>query len=138
MNPQSPLKVDRDTRTVERIISVLLRAGVILSLLVVVSGTVVSFIHHPAYLTNGKDLRTLTTPGHALPDTLAEVWSGLLAGRGQSIVVAGLLLLIATPVLRVAVSIVAFLVEKDRLFALITAIVLALLLLSFFLGKAGG
>jgi uncharacterized membrane protein len=53
------------------------------------------------------------------------------------VVTAGLLLLILTPILRVAVSIVAFIIEKDRIFVFITATVLAVLLLSFLLGKAG-
>ena len=51
---------------------------------------------------------------------------------------AGLLLLIATPVTRVAVSIFAFVYEKDRVFVIITIIVLSLLLLSFFLGRVEG
>ena len=50
----------------------------------------------------------------------------------------GLLVLIATPVLRVAVSILAFWQEGDRKFVLITSVVLALLLASFLLGKVGG
>ncbi|HVS69942.1 MAG TPA: DUF1634 domain-containing protein [Phycisphaerae bacterium] len=129
---------DKTVHQVELVISVLLRVGVVVSLLVVVAGTVVSFMHHPGYLSNGKDLGALTKPGGAVPDSIADVISGVRNFRGQAIVVAGLLLLIATPVMRVAVSIVAFLVEKDKLFALITATVLALLLLSFFLGKAGG
>jgi len=52
------------------------------------------------------------------------------------VVALGLLLLIATPVLRVAVSIVAFVQQGDRLFTLITAVVLGILLLSFALGAA--
>jgi uncharacterized membrane protein len=51
---------------------------------------------------------------------------------------AGLLLLLATPVLRVAVSILAFIYEKDGIFVMITSIVLALLLLSFVLGRVTG
>jgi uncharacterized membrane protein len=51
---------------------------------------------------------------------------------------AGLLLLIATPVLRVAVSILAFVYQRDRAFVAITSIVLALLLTSFVLGRGGG
>ena len=49
----------------------------------------------------------------------------------------GLLLLIATPVARVAFSIVAFALEGDRLYVAITAVVLALLVLSFAVGAAG-
>jgi uncharacterized membrane protein len=50
---------------------------------------------------------------------------------------AGLLLLILTPILRVAVSVLMFLLERDRPFVLITAAVLAALVLSFLLGKTG-
>lgn len=51
---------------------------------------------------------------------------------------AGLLVLIATPILRVAVSIVAFLQMRDRVFAGITTVVLLLLVTSLSLGRAGG
>ena len=57
--------------------------------------------------------------------------------RAAAVIVAGLVLLIATPVIRVAVSLVAFTRERDRTFVAITATVLFLLLLSFLLGKAG-
>ena len=50
---------------------------------------------------------------------------------------AGLLLLILTPVVRVAVSILAFRAQRDRTYVLITSAVLVLLLLSFVLGRAG-
>ena len=45
----------------------------------------------------------------------------------------GLLTLLATPVVRVAASVVAFASENDRLYTAITAIVLAILLASIFL-----
>ena len=45
----------------------------------------------------------------------------------------GLLTLLATPVVRVAASVVAFASEGDRLYTAITAIVLAILLASIFL-----
>ena len=61
----------------------------------------------------------------------------MAAFHGQAIVAAGLLALVATPILRVAVLIVAFLYQGDRLFALLGTIVLCLLLLSFALGTAG-
>ena len=55
--------------------------------------------------------------------------------RGEAIVTLGLLVLIATPVARVAVSVVAFIHHRDRTYALITAAVLCLLLLSLVLGR---
>jgi uncharacterized membrane protein len=55
--------------------------------------------------------------------------------QGEALVTAGLLLLIATPVIRVGVSIFAFIYQHDRLYTFITATVFCLLLLSFVLGK---
>ena len=50
----------------------------------------------------------------------------------------GILLLIATPIARVALSLIGFAVERDRKYMLITAIVLAVLLYSLITGGAGG
>jgi uncharacterized membrane protein len=122
----------------ENLISLVLRLGVLASLLCVVSGTVVTFIHHPEYRSSGAELRRLTEPAAAFPHTLGDVLSGVRAGRGQAIVAIGLLLLIATPIMRVAVSILVFFYQKDRIFTLITAVVLSLLLASFFLGRISG
>jgi uncharacterized membrane protein len=66
----------------------------------------------------------------SFPQTLSQVWAGLLVLHPQAIIALGLLLLIATPVLRVAVSIVAFAIERDLRFVVITSLVLAILLLS--------
>ena len=76
----------------------------------------------------------ITTPGVAFPHSVRDVLRGIRESRGQAVVTLGLLLLIATPVLRVAVSIVAFAYERDRPYVVITTIVLLLLILSFALG----
>jgi uncharacterized membrane protein len=136
MPPLSP-ESDERVRRVEIAISNLLRGGVILSLVLVVAGTVMSFLHHPGYVTSTTELERLTRPGAAFPHTLADVAAGLRAMHGQAVVMVGLLVLVATPVMRVAVSILAFLYQHDRIYAAITTVVLCLLLLSFALGKAG-
>ena len=51
--------------------------------------------------------------------------------------VLGLMLLVATPVLRVAVSVIAFGLERDMRYVIITLIVLAILITSFLLGRGG-
>ncbi len=66
------------------------------------------------------------------PQTFSQVWIGLLALRPQAVITLGLLLLIATPVVRVAASIPAFAIERDRRFVVITTIVLLVLLFSIF------
>ena len=127
---------DNMPRDAEILISTLLRTGVVTSLAIVILGTVVSFVHHPDYLDSPPALGRLTRPGAAFPHTLRDVARGARHFQGQAIVVVGLLLLVATPVLRVAVSVLAFVRQRDGTFVLITAVVLGLLLLSFVLGQA--
>jgi uncharacterized membrane protein len=115
-------------------ISRLLRGGVILSISVVLVGVALTFIHHPSYARSRPDLVVLTNPDQPYPSSVRTVAAGAEQRRGQSVVMIGLLLLIATPVARVALSIVVFAIERDRLYVVITTVVLALLLTSFFLG----
>jgi len=136
-NPPPQFQADH-VRKVELLISLILRTGVIASLLIIVTGLVLSFIHHPAYFNSPSMLKQITTPGRAVPHTLKEVFTGAIHLKGEPLITAGLLLLIATPVLRVAVSIFIFLAEKDWPFLLTTIFVLAMLILSFFLGKVEG
>jgi uncharacterized membrane protein len=126
-------------RAVEVLISRLLRAGVVASLTLVIVGTVVTFVHHGDYWSSGHGtLDGLIGSSATFPHTPAQVLAGVGEFRGQAIVALGLLLLIATPVVRVAVSIAAFAYQGDRTFVAITSVVLLLLLLSFALGRAGG
>jgi uncharacterized membrane protein len=110
---------------------------VIVSFCLILSGTIVSFARHHDYVSSADALRRLTQPG-AAPNNLQHLADGLRHGRGQALVLAGLLVLLATPVLRVAISIVAFARERDGVYVVLTSTVLALLALSFLFGKAGG
>lgn len=119
-----------DDERVEQIIGNLLRWGVIISAIVVQIGGIVYLIRHgwemPRYAVfrgEPSDLRSI--PG------IVEGFFGL---RGRSVIQFGLLLLIATPVARVAFSMVAFALERDRMYVVITAIVLGVLVYSL----AGG
>jgi uncharacterized membrane protein len=69
-------------------------------------------------------------PSTADPTDFSGTLAGIGALRPIAIAQAGLLVLIATPVIRVAISLVAFVLERDRLYAAITAAVLGLLLFS--------
>jgi uncharacterized membrane protein len=125
-------------RRVELLISNILRIGVATSLVIIVAGTLLSFVHHPDYVSDPRELQRLTRPGAAFPHTLSDVLTGVAHLRGQAVVVIGLLVLLATPVARVAVSIFAFAYQRDRVFVVLTSTVLLLLLLSFALGQATG
>ncbi|MBJ6765095.1 DUF1634 domain-containing protein [Myxococcaceae bacterium JPH2] len=125
--PQAP------ALTPELLISMLLRGGVMLSLSLVAVGMGLTFFHHPDYFSSPTALERLTAPDHGL-HRLTDVFQGVLAVRGQSFVMAGLLVMMSVPVLRVALSLGVFRLQRDRVFVAITAGVLALLLVSFFVG----
>jgi uncharacterized membrane protein len=115
----------------------LLRTGVLASMALIFVGLALMFLHHPSYLRSADALQRLTTPGAAFPQTIPDVVAGLRERHGQSVVVIGLLVLIVTPILRVALSIVLFALERDRAFVVITIAVLTILLASFSLGTVG-
>ena len=75
-------------------------------------------------------------PSGTFPTSVAEVFSGLLQLKPAAVISLGLFLLIATPVFRVAASVILFLAEKDYLYVGITVFVLAILLCSLIFGKA--
>ena len=113
---------DNVIRKTELLISAVLRGGVLLSVAVILGGISWFYV-----------LRlTGALPHPTFPDTLRAVMGGLLHGNPLAVVVLGLLILLATPVLRVAVSIVAFAIEEDRTYIFITTLVLAILLFSIF------
>jgi uncharacterized membrane protein len=133
-SPSAPQE-DRRVVRVEIVISWVLRVGVVTSLAVVVVGLVLIFVHHPELLTSATRLQDLTQRGTVFPHTLSEVFQGVMQTRGEATVAVGLLLLILTPVTRVAVSILAFIYQRDRVFTFITLTVLIILLMSFVIGR---
>ena len=123
-------------RNMEQLISRVLRVGVGTSLLLIAVGSLLSFFEGD-YRHGQAEVARLTGPGGAFPRTVAWFSHGLAHFDGQAVIVAGLLILILTPIVRVAVSLVGFARVKDRVYTVITAVVLLLLLVSFALGKAG-
>jgi uncharacterized membrane protein len=114
-----------------------LRAGVLLSLAAIVAGVVLTFAQNPSYLHSAGSYRHLTSRRAPIPHSINTVIDGVSRFRGEAVVAFGLLILLATPVLRVAISIVLFLTRRDATYAAITSAVLAVLIASFLLGKAG-
>ena len=121
-----PIQREWTDQRIENIVANLLRAGVLLSGVVVLCGGILYLIqngHAPA------DYRVF----RGEPTDLKSV-SGILRAAfaldSRGIIQLGLLLLIATPVARVAFSIFGFAEEKDRMYVVFTVIVLLILLYS--------
>ena len=117
---------EKELHEVELAISKALRIGVIISGAVTFAGLVMYFS------TGGSGY-----PGASYPATFTEIIKGLLALKPYGVIMTGLIILIATPIFRVGISIVIFLVEKDYLYVKITLLVFVILMLSLLMGKAG-
>jgi len=112
-----------DTR-VDRIIGEMLRTGVLVAAAVVLVGGVM-------YLRSAAHEPRNFTVFHGVPDalkTIPGVLNGTVSLDAQSIIQLGLLLLIATPIARVAFSVAAFALERDWLYVAVTLVVLGVLL----------
>jgi uncharacterized membrane protein len=110
-------------KRMERFIGNLLRGGVMASAFLVVIGAVVYLARHGdapadyrAFRSEPADLRSV-----------GGIFREALALRGRGIIQLGLLLLIATPVARVAFSIFGFAEEHDRLYVIVACLVLLIL-----------
>jgi uncharacterized membrane protein len=113
---------------IEIIIGSLLRAGVMLAASVVFVGGVIYLAHHGHETTNYGAFQGESEALKSLPLIVEDVASL----HGRAIIQFGLLLLIATPVARVAFAAIAFALEHDYMYVVITLIVLAVLLYSLF------
>jgi uncharacterized membrane protein len=110
----------------DQIIGNLLRVAVILSAAFVLTGSVIYLMRHgfemPEYSVFSGVPRNLRD----LREIIDIAWQI----RSVGIIQLGLLLLIATPVARVIFSVFAFMIQRDYMYALVTSIVLAVLILS--------
>jgi uncharacterized membrane protein len=109
---------------IEQVIGRLLQAGVFVAAAVTIAGALALLVRHGGERADFSVFRGAAKP---LRD-LSAIMRGVAMLDGRSIVQLGLLLLIATPVARVALTFVAFVVQRDRLYVLVTAVVLGLLL----------
>jgi len=112
-------------------VGVMLRTGVMLAAAIVLFGGILYLAHNhgprPDYSHFAAE------PAHLI--TFSGILHGVAALNPESIIMLGLLVLIATPVARVVMCIVGFLFERDRLYTVVSTIVLLILLYSLFLHK---
>jgi len=110
----------------ETAIGMMLRVGVTVSALIVVIGGIL-YLQHPGGAAPDY------THFHSAPKEALSIhgtMAGVAHGSSVSIIQFGLLLLIATPVLRVLLALVGFLLERDKLYTFVSLLVLGILLFS--------
>jgi uncharacterized membrane protein len=111
---------------IEEIIGNLLRTGVLVAATVVLIGAAVYFSRNAHARVDYRVFRGEPTDLSTVPGIIQAA----KAGSGRGIIQLGLLLLILTPITRVAFSAVAFAIEGDWLYVGITLLVLAILMFS--------
>ncbi len=125
-----PISKSWNDERVEQLIGRLLRWGVILSAAVVIAGASVYVARHgssrPDYSVFHGEPAALHSP--------SGIIHGLFHGSASDWIQLGLLLLIATPVARVAFSVFAFLLEGDLMYVGVTMVVFTVLIYSLFAG----
>src|SRR5271168_4713518 len=118
---------EADLKT-ELAISRTLRAGVSMAAFVVLVGGIL-------YLWRAHGVESGYRHFHGVPspaDRFAPVFEGIRHLDSRSIIRLGILMMIATPIMRVAFCLFSFAVRKDKVYVVVSGIVLAVLLFSFF------
>jgi uncharacterized membrane protein len=110
----------------QQVVGNLLRFGVLLAAAVVLAGGIAYFARHGAAIPDYRVFRG--QPANLR--SLGGIVRSALALDERGVVQFGLLLLVATPIARVAIAAVAFMFERDRTYVLVALLVLALLLKS--------
>ena len=115
-------------RRMERLIGVVLLSGVLASAAAVLFGGILYVVRHGSapvdyHIFRGEpsDLRSLS-----------GIWKDFEAGSGRGAIQFGLMLLVGIQVIRVALTGVLFLLNKDKVFVVITLLVLAMLSYALF------
>lgn len=109
-------------------ISLILRIGVLTSAAVIIIGGILFVIQHPNASFSFKSFAGEPARLRQADVIIKEAFQF----RSRSVIQLGILILIATPVLRVIFSFIEFLIHKDWIFVIITAIVITTLFYSLF------
>ena len=115
-----------DDHQVQNAVGFLLRFGVLLAAAVTGIGGALFLVGHAS---DAVSYRSFVGEPAALT-TLGGIIRGALQLNSRALTQLGLVLLIATPVARVALSLVGFVLERDRKYQVITLVVLGILLAS--------
>ena len=115
-------------RRMEKLIGVVLLAGVLLSAFIVLFGGVVYMwrhgstpVHYRIFRGEPSDLRSL-----------AGIWKDFEHGSGRGAIQFGLMLLVGVQLIRVVLTGILFLLNRDKVFVVITFLVFTLLTYALF------
>lgn len=118
---------------IQLLLAQVLRAGTIISISIVFFGGILYLYRHGETITDYRVFK-------GIPPFVAHasgLFDGALRLKGQAIIQIGIILLIATPIVRVIFSAIGFVIEKDYLYMGISILVLLIIFASMLSGHAG-
>ncbi|WP_445637335.1 DUF1634 domain-containing protein [Nostoc sp. DSM 114161] len=128
LDANSNLTKTLSEQQLEYLLSNLLKYGVLIASAVVLLGGILYLIHHGAEPARYQFFRGEPLQFRSPVGVVQAVLSGSDAYGGlrqRGIIQLGLLLLIATPILRVVISLLAFLIKREFIYVIVTLLVLA-------------
>lgn len=131
----SGLRGDGEFVNIDPIISTVLRWGVTLAASIILLG-VVLYVAEAGWRAILFAPRGIPPGAESAPTSVRVVLDGLGPREPAAITDLGLLLLIVTPVITVAISLFSFVHERDWMYVGIAGFVLAMLMIGVFVGRA--
>lgn len=109
------------------VIGHIMRWGVMVSISLTVIGGVLFLFRHEG---EAVSYSVYVEQDHDIRDILKTMVNELLQFKGRAIILLGILLLFSTPVIRVVFSLIDFMYQHDKIYVVVTLIVLFILYLS--------
>lgn len=125
-NPEPTMEGSANDEKMAGVISMLLISGLVASLLLVIAGAVIFISTNAHMTTNYKVFSGEPADLRAIDSVVKDAFRGDL----RAIMQLGVVVLIGTPVARVAFSVITFAMEKDFKYVVFSSLVLAGLLYS--------
>jgi len=127
MNKENKRVTDYD---MEQLIGQVLRYGVVISGAIAITGGIWYLFQRGSGIPNYTQFNG-EPAGYT---SFTGIIKGLSRGSATEIIQLGVLVLISTPILRIVFSLISFVMERDKLYVVLTAIVLSIILFSMFAG----
>ncbi len=118
-------------QTIQKIIGNVLKYGVRTVLIIAAIGGSIFLYDHSS---ETVDYTRFTENDNSIFHVTADVLKGVASYDARSIIFLAILVLFCTPFIRLLLSLVSFILEKDRLYVFITTVVLVIIGFSVYFG----
>jgi len=118
-------------KTIQRIIGDVLKYGVRAVLAISTIGGLIFLYNHA---NEQADYARFTENDRSIIEVVSDVFSGVINMQGRSIIFLAIIILFCTPLIRLLLSLVSFIIEGDKLYVFITTLVLIIIAFSMYFG----